>query len=140
MHSSTKKWKSSRLRAREEGQRKLKSRKHVCPNSPFFTEHFNFQHHDTKMLKEKDMYLERLQSINIPIKPFGGKIFADLGLGVFDETYQYNSPGSWEGKFLNTSCSPILCMPTVWQQNLVNNKHFVFPENWYAEATIASES
>jgi hypothetical protein len=38
-----------------EGQRKLKGRKHLCPESPFFTEHFNSQQQETKMLKEKEM-------------------------------------------------------------------------------------
>jgi hypothetical protein len=74
MHSSTKKWKAPRVKAREEGQRKLKGRKHLCPESPFFTEHFNFQQQETKMLKEKEMYRERFQHIDIPVKPFGGNL------------------------------------------------------------------
>ncbi|KAI4717695.1 hypothetical protein E4T48_06076 [Aureobasidium sp. EXF-10727] len=137
MHSSTKKWKAPRVRAREEGQRKLKARKHICPESPFFTEHFNFQQHDTKMLKEKEMYLERLVPVHIPVEPFRGKTFAPVVLEVFDEDYQYNDSSSLEGKFLQTSCSPVLCMPTIWQRDFDQNKYFVYPANAHTTSTVA---
>jgi hypothetical protein len=137
MHSSTKKWKAPRVKAREEGQRKLKGRKHLCPESPFFTEHFNFQQQETKMLKEKEMYLARFQPIDIPVKPFGGKIFAPVLFEVFDEDYPYSNSASLEGKFLQTSCSPVLCMPTIWQQDYEQNKHFVYPANAHTTSTIA---
>jgi hypothetical protein len=139
MHTSTKKWKAPRVKAREESQRKLKGRQHLCPESPFFTEHFNFQQQETKMLKEKDMYLVRSQSVDIPIKPFGGKIFAPVLFEIFDEDYQYNNNNSalLAGKFLQTACSPVLCMPTIWQRDFGQNKYFVYPADTHTTSTIA---
>jgi hypothetical protein len=137
MHTSTKKWKAPRVKAREEGQRKLKGRKHLCPESPFFTEHFNFQQQETKMLKEKEMYHERFQPTVIPVKPFGGKVFAPVLFEIFDEDYQYNNSGSLEGKFLQTSCSPVFCMPTIGQKDYEQNKYFVYPANAHTTSTIA---
>ncbi|KAK6002422.1 hypothetical protein QM012_002060 [Aureobasidium pullulans] len=137
MHSSTKKWKAPRVKAREEGQRRLKGRKYLCPESPFFTEHFNFQQQETIMLKEKEMYLERHEPVIIPVAPFGGKIFAPLVLEVFNEDYQYSDSTSMEGKFLQTSCSPVLCMSTVWQEDFERNKYFVYPANAHAISIVA---
>ncbi|KAG9578917.1 hypothetical protein KCU77_g12874, partial [Aureobasidium melanogenum] len=137
MHSSTKKWKAPRVKAREEGQRRLKGRKHLCPESPFFTEHFNFQQQETIMLKEKEMYLERHVPVTISVKPFGGKIFAPLVLEVFNEDFQYSDSTSLEGKFLQTSCSPVLCMATVWQKDVEQNKYFVYPANAHATSIVA---
>ncbi|THZ92279.1 hypothetical protein D6C82_09499 [Aureobasidium pullulans] len=137
MHSSTKKWKAPRVKAREDGQRKLKARKYICPASPFFTEHFNFQQHETKMLKEKLMYLERSEKVNIPVKPFGGKIFAPVLLEIFDENYQYQDSASLEGKFLQTTCSPVLCMPTIWQNEPDQNKYFVYPSDAFTTSSTA---
>lgn len=62
-----------------EGQRKLKGRKHLCPESPFFTEHFNFQQQETKMLKEKEMS--------------GKQIFAAAPHALADTSARSPSPG-----------------------------------------------
>jgi len=137
MHTSTKKWKAPRVKVREDGQRKLKARKHICPDSPFFTEHFNFQQHETKMLKEREMYLERSEKVKIPVKPFGGKTFAPVLLEIFDKDYQYQDANSLEGKFLQTTCSPILCMPTIWQKDPEQNKYFVYPSNAFTTSSVA---
>ena len=89
------------------------------------------------MLKEKEMWLARSQPVDVPIKPFGGKIFAPLLLEIFDEDYPYNNFGSLEGKFLQTTCSPVLCMPTIWQTESEQNKYFVYPANAHTTSTVA---
>lgn len=83
------------------------------------------------------MYLERQVPVTIPVKPFGGKIFAPLVLEVFNEDYQYSDSKSIEGKFLQTSCSPVLCMSTVWQKDFEQNKYFVYPANAHATSIVA---
>lgn len=88
------------------------------------------------MLKEKEKYLERLQPVDIPVRPFGGKIFKPVMLEIFDEDYQYNN-APLEGKFLQTTCSPVLCMPTIWQKDYEHNKYFVHPADAQATSTIA---
>ena len=84
------------------------------------------------------MYLERHQAVDIPVKPFGGKIFAPVLLEIFDEVYQYINAGPLEGKFLQTTCSPVLCMPTIWQKDYEHNKYFVYPADVYANAQATS--
>ncbi|KAI5237929.1 hypothetical protein E4T43_07779 [Aureobasidium subglaciale] len=137
MHTSTKKWKAPRIQAREESLRKLRGRKYLCPTSPFYTEHFNFQQHETIMLKEKELRLEKSASVYIPVEPFGGKIFAPSLHEIYDEAYPYSIHNTWEGKFLQTTLSPVLCMPTIWQGDLRKNKEYIYPYDGYVDTAVA---
>ncbi|KAI5197017.1 hypothetical protein E4T39_07500 [Aureobasidium subglaciale] len=137
MHTSTKKWKAPRFKAREEGLRKLRARKYLCPDSPFYTEHFNFQQHETIMLKEKEMWHERFAPVHIPVEPFGGRIFAPSLHEIFDEDYPYGTHSTLEGKFLQTTSSPVLCMPTIWQSKVEKNKHYIYPFDNYIDTAVA---
>lgn len=96
------------------------------------------------MGKEKDLFEERKEHDFVPVDAFGGKIFAPVTLAIFDEAYPYNplnrsfnQVNPWEGKYLQTCCSPVLCMPTIWQANVQQNKSTIYPNEGATSEIVA---
>lgn len=97
------------------------------------------------MKKEKQEYNDQREHTHVNVVPFGGKIFSPSTFAVHEPDREYTN--LWldnidkvpphEGKYLQTVCTPVLCLPSIWQPHLRSNKYTMWPAENEFTASIA---
>ncbi|KAF2154303.1 hypothetical protein K461DRAFT_292963 [Myriangium duriaei CBS 260.36] len=125
-HSFSRSWKSPQVVMRDRWTRILKSRDHICPDSPFLPRLFNLPDHEKAMGLAKQNHDSRKADSTEKDLSVRSQWATQIGSDAESLT-------AFGGRKMWPSQAAVLGSETIWCQDWTNNKDFIAPWPTLAE-------